>query len=263
MRLLPKILKANTVFIDQDKKVKIKANLFGQPLEDNITDDENDNTEEEAVDIVRQAEDEAAFVRRRAESNAQDIIQKAVEEAARITAEAEFKINEEAKEIRKRSHTEAYQQGIDAAVADGDAIRAEAEGIKAKAMQERDQLRLDSEPEMIALILSIVEKLLGDAIYVNPAVVVSLIRHGFASAGSTLSGKVVIRVSADDYEQVLENKDEIYAAAGGAADIEIIRDTSLGLLDCVIDTPFGGIDVSLTPQYEALRENLIFLMEHP
>ena len=253
---MSRILKAANVFIDQDNKVHIKVEEL--PLPEQA---EAQLPEEAAENIIKKAEDEAAYLIRRAEMEAAALLEKARAEAASYKADVKARVEEEAQRIREQSHQEAYQKGMDEAISEGNAIKTEAQSIRDAAIKERDETRLAIEPDAVNLIINIIDKLLGNAIRVNPAVVVSLIRKGFA--GSTLSGQITIRVSDIEFEHVLARKDELMAAAGGTAELEIVKDLSLSPTDCIIDTPFGGIDVSLTPQFEALRENLIFLLEHP
>ena len=172
----------------------------------------------------------------------------------------------EARRIYEENRQEGYQKGMEEAKAEGDAIKEEAQGVLDSAIREREETRQAVEPDAVNLIINIVDKLLGNSVKINPALVVTLIRQGFA--GATLHGQVTIRVSENDYQETVAHRDEIVAAAsgmaagGGTAEIEIVRDLSLGPTDCIIDTPFGGIDVSLTPQFEALKEHLLFLLEH-
>ena len=265
---MPRILKAATVFIDRENKVQIKADIIpplpetaGAPDLSDSPDLPEISPEELAEDIVKKAEDEANVIILRAEMDAAAILKKARDEAAVFKADSEARAAEDAQRIREESYQEAYQKGVDEATAVGDSIKAEAQSVLQAAIQEKEETLLAIEPDAVNLIIDIVDKLLGAAVKVNPAVVVSLIRQGFA--GATLSGQISIRVSEADYEQTSIYKEELMAAVGGTVEPEIVKDLSLGPTECIIDTPFGGIDVSLRPQFEALRENLIFLLEHP
>ena len=255
---MPRVLKAAEVYVDQDNTVQIKANFF--PAVE--TDAEETPVGESPADILKRAESEADFIMRRADVESGEIMEKAEKEAERIVLMAEARMEEEASKLYEENRKNGYQQGIDEATAEGERIRAEAQSVLEAAIQERDETRAAIEPDAVNLIINISEKLLGNTVRLNPAVVVALIRQGFAGV-SSLTGQVTIRVSEDDYTEVLAYKEELTAAAGGLAEVEVVRDLSLGKADCVIDTPFGGIDVSLTPQFEALKENLIFLLEHP
>jgi len=259
---LSRVLKARDVVVDADNKVHIKVEAYRPPFEESDDDIPPELTAEEiARELLGKAEYEAAGVRERAEVDAQAIKIKAEQDAAAYKARVEAQADAEAQMLREQSQEEGYSQGMAEANAVGEQIRAEAQQVLDDAIQERDEMRLALEPDAVGLIIDIVAKLLGDTVVINPAVIISLIRQGFA--GSTLSGKISVRVSESDYEHAEAGRDELMAAIGGTAELEIVKDLSLGAMDCVIETPFGGIDVSLTPQFEALRENLIYLLEHP
>jgi flagellar assembly protein FliH len=128
------------------------------------------------------------------------------------------------------------------------------------AQMDCDEMRTSVEPEAVNLIIDITRKLLGEAIEIDPSLVAELIRNGFA--GTTFKGPVAVRVSPAAYEAVAEHKEELIAAAGGNAELEIVKDLSLTEpADAVIDTEIGGIDVGLDTQFNAISEDLISLLE--
>lgn len=262
---MPRILKAHTVYVDEDNTVQIKTSLplplAAPEKEPEVVEVEDDTPPEEtAREVISNAENEAALIIKQANKESQQILDQAGFDAEKIKTEAEAQAQIEGFRIFEESKQEGYNQGMADAIAEGEAIKAEAQKVLDAAIRERDETRLAIEPEAVNLIIGIAEKLIGDAVEINPALVVSLIRQGFA--GTTLSGQVTVRTSEADYDQVILHKEELMAAAGGTVEIEVVRDLSLGPTDCIIDTPFGGIDVSLTPQLEALRENLIFLLKN-
>ena len=264
MRLLPRILKAATVYVDQENKVQIKNEAIEMKLpevvEEVLPEVSEIAPEEQAQDIIQQARDEAAFILSQADKEYEEMTARGQEEVETLIAEAQARMEEEGQRIREQCKTEGYQEGIDSALDEATVIRADAKELLDNTHQTCDQMRLDVEPEAVKLIIDIVGKLLADTVKINPAVVVSLIRAGFES--TTLSGQVVVKVSDEDYNAVVEYKEELKASAKGATEVEIVRDLSLKATECVIDTPYGGIDVSLWPQFESLRENLIYLLEH-
>ncbi|MCL2398202.1 MAG: FliH/SctL family protein [Defluviitaleaceae bacterium] len=261
---MPRVLKAATVYVDQENKVQIKNAVIKPKLpeviEEMLPEVSDVAPEEQAQDIVQQAHDDAAFILGQAEKEYEELITKGQKEVENLIVEAQSRMEEEGRRIREECKIEGYQEGIDSALEEATAIRTEAKTLLADTVKTCDQTRLDIEPDVVNLIINIVEKLLANAVNINPSVVVALIRAGFDS--TTLSGQVVVRVSDNDYVSVMEYKEELTAVAKGAANVEIVRDVSLKSTECIIDTPYGGIDVSLTPQFESLRENLIYLLEH-
>ena len=259
---MPRVLKAAEVYIDQDNTVRIKSPLptLAEPEKIEEAEETEEALEEIPEDLIQKAEEEAAFVLRKADIESNNLRTKAKEEAERLIAETQVRLEAEGRQVYEENRQAGYNQGINEATEKGNAIKAEAQKVLDDAIKERDETLKAIEPEAVNLIIDIVEKLLGDSIKINPAVIATLIRKGFE--GVNLSGQVTVRVSEADYPEVIKAKEELTAAAGGTAEIEIVRDLSLKPTDCIIDTPFGGIDISLTPQYEALKADLLYLLDH-
>lgn len=283
MRLLPRVYKAATVFIDHENKVQIKSEAVKSAmpgltelskLPEPPTEDIEKPKEKEpptippeviAFNIKKEAEGEAKIIRTQAHAEAQGITDRAKTEADVLLRECQLSIEEsrtaleeESKQLRETCKQEGYDEGYSVGEKAGEALRVEAQSILDEAKRTREEVLKSIEPDTVDLVTRIVSKLLNDAVTINPAVVVALIRQGLADA--TLSGKVTVRVSEEDYPEVIACKDMILTAVGSSAELEIVSDLSLKATDCLIETPYGVIDCSLTPQYEALCENLTYLL---
>lgn len=205
--------------------------------------------EEFALDIIKKAELEAKAIRI-------DALKKAEEE---IELRRHI-LKTEIKEERSKSHDEGYKEGYDEGLKESLKLKEEAELIYENTIKEREELLKNIEGETINLIINIVKKLLDDTVEMNPDVILVLIKKGLAE--TTLSGDISIKVSSDDYEYVLKNKEKIVPFMDSGSKLEIIRDLSLRKSDCIIETPFGNIDCSLDEQFNLLKENLFFLLEN-
>ena len=253
-----RVLKVGTIEVDNENKVFIN----GVPPVDEAFDDspsEEDVQAKKAMDL------------KKIESKAKKIVARAEEQAEQILAEARVGANKERDSIISQAKTEAaallveskekgYKDGMDSATQEGEAIKAEATKVLNEARATRQEMLDNLEPEVVQIILDVIEKLLVTSVNINPAVIVNLIKQGLES--STITGDVKIYVSAQDYESAMEQKDDILALTDGSVKLEIVKDLSLNPADCVIETPFGSIDSSLGQQYEALRENLIYILSN-
>jgi flagellar assembly protein FliH len=254
-----RILKRHAVSVDTENKVVIDIGEtldIDSPDPDIVSDDPNKRER----DARKSAEKEAARMVRHAESQAEDIISNAIKTAAEKQAAIQKKAEDEAANIMAESREMGYQSGMDSARQEGDAIKAQAQQVLDDANAERAAMQESLEPEIVNMIISITEKLLGNIAEVNPKVITNLVKQGFADA--TITGNVVVYVSADDYDQVIENKDELLAVTDGSVKLEIKKDLSLSPMDCVIETPFGDIDCSLGQQFESLRANLTYILNN-
>jgi flagellar assembly protein FliH len=243
--------------MDRDNKVVIDINdpsVFMQH-QDPIAYDE---TAEPEAERVLTPEEQAANILEAAKREAEAIVNDA--KAAGIAEQAALR-NAAKSDIQvqlEQAKSQGYQEGITIATREGDGIRAQARQVLADAEAEHMAMRAKLEPEMVGLLLRILDKLVGSAVALNPDIILYLVRAGIQN--TTITGDVVIYVSPDDHENVTAKKNEIMALTDGSVKLEIKKDLSLNAMDCVIETPFGNIDCSLGQQYEALRQNITYLL---
>jgi flagellar assembly protein FliH len=249
-------MKAHAVNVDTENIIIIdnatELPSFDAPhgMETHMGELTDEAAESAAERILSTAQRQADEILRQAHANAnsqQDaIIKKAEAEAINITTEAWDK---------------AYADGMAIATVEGDTIKAEAAGILEAAKAERKAMQDGLEPEMVALIITIIEKLLGDIVDISPGVVINLIKQGLSDT-SLSSGTVKIYISDTDYDNVKAREAEIAKLTDGSVTIEIAKDTSLNPTDCVIETPFGDIDVSLDGQLSAVKASLKYILDN-
>ena len=77
-----------------------------------------------------------------------------------------------------------------------------------------------------------------------------------------IMGDIFIHVSADDYESAINDKDDIVSSREGSVNIEIIKDLSMNVGDCLIETPFGNIDCGIDQQLKEVKSNLYYILEN-
>ncbi|MCL2047619.1 MAG: FliH/SctL family protein [Defluviitaleaceae bacterium] len=243
-------MKPEMVNLDTDNKVMIE-----------IAPPEAFDLRDEAVELLISDED--------TQSSAENIVLTAEREAEQIIASARAAAMEEAAKIHQTAEAEAaaliaearetgYNDGMATATKKGEEIKAHAQKILDDANAEREKMQASLEPEIVNMVIAITEKLLGDTVKINPAIIVSLVKQGFA--GTSVTGDINIHVSANDYELIAERIDEISAVVDGSSKIQFIKDLSLSPMDCVIETPMGAIDCSLGQQFETLKANLLYIL---
>ncbi|MCL1997929.1 MAG: FliH/SctL family protein [Turicibacter sp.] len=273
---MPSVLKFYDILVDENNTVQIKTDIPALAVLESEVEiveeggDEEETAEEIARQIVAAAEQqartmhgEATLALADARREAEHIKTIAEQQAATLLEEMRVQGEKDAAAALEVARDEGYQKGLDEAQKVGDKIKADAEAVLVAAKKERDEIHLAIEPDAVQLIIDILEKLMGDIVNVHPNVIISLLKLGFAESTQLYqSEKITIRVSEEDFPQVSLEQDELIALAGGKAELEIISDKGLSRSDCIIETPFGGIDVSLTPQFEAIKENLIYLVKH-
>ena len=91
----------------------------------------------------------------------------------------------------------------------------------------------------------------------NKDVILHLINN--VMRNNELSKEFTIRVSENDYNYVISNKELIYGAASPDYNIEICKDSKLSKNQCVIETDAGVFDCSLDIQLENLIHEIKIL----
>ena len=257
---MSKIFKAHTVSYDAEKKFLVEstadflreaAAVEVEPeIEPQIYVEE---VKEDPLELARVMADELI---RKARGNAESIVEEANKEARAIQLQANMDAEELLESVRREGYEEGYTQGINAA----DSTRIEAEGVLRDAKQRREEILAGIENEVVELIIGSVKKIFDRTYEIDRNTVVYLIKRALSEA--TVTENVKIHVSKDDYDNIIEGKDEIAAVVKGAADdIEYIRNLSLNKGDCVIETAFGNIDCGLDGQFERLKKNLLLIYE--
>ena len=259
-----KIYKSQAINLDFDNKVEIAVmeEAMVPPLEEDdempemldapdieaLTADAEEKAQEIAKTIVDAAKNEAGTIIGQARMEAEGIIKD-----ARRTAEQDSALM--LMDAEKKGYEEGHQKGISTA----QTIVDEAEALKTETLTEREAAIKALEPELINLVIRISRKLVSDTARINPDVVLHLIRQGLSQ--SSFTGDLTLRVSKDDYDNVVSNKEQLMEYLEGGAQFDIVKDFGLGIGDCVIETPFGVIDSSLDMQFEEIGDNLRLILE--
>ncbi|HOQ17606.1 MAG TPA: FliH/SctL family protein [Defluviitaleaceae bacterium] len=242
------IIKGPAVNYNYEQTVQIKANEEF-PKEDLV---KIDNTSAEIIvqNILEKARYDANKMIHEAEKAAAELLDKARQEAIALK-----------KETEEEAWKEGYEKGLQQGILEGEKIKSQAKEELKKAYLEKERIINEIEPQMVQLIIDILEKLLANSIKTNPQYILYLIRKGFSQVKEG-NEKIIIRVSDQDYPLVIESKEELIEDLGINNDIEIIKDSSLSCSDCIIETDFGNIDCSLGVQFEGLKEELLSIKNY-
>ena len=195
-----------------------------------------------------------------AKSKAKGLEQAARKEAEDIVEDAKEKAHKQAIEIRENAYKEGYDDGVVKANKLADSLKAEVEVMRKEGEQYCQDLIKQIEPDMIELIVDILNKLLSTEVEINPKIISILIRQGLSKA--TLTEDISVHVSKEDYPNILESKDEILSSLDTMATVSFVEDPTLKRSDCIIETGFGNIDCSLGVQRDELIKNLYYILKN-
>ena len=232
-----------TKSIRVDSSESTEAGAIGE-ITPQATASADDMAQIRAHEILSNAEQEAR-------AKAEQIIMDARDEVAEMISTA----REEADEERRRAFQEGYAEGAT------EGKRVYAEELDKKIKEEDDMLKRvlseiydewertfsGLEDEVVGLALEIVRKVIGPAEDEIGGVFESLVRNALKQI--TPEGKIVIRVSPDEYERFFSlGNIAITLDSGVSVTATVLRDASLGGGDCIIDTEQETVNAGLNSQ---------------
>ncbi|MEP9412115.1 MAG: hypothetical protein HRF42_12105 [Candidatus Brocadia sp.] len=110
----------------------------------------------------------------------------------------------------------------------------------------REKIWLESEPEIIKLILAISKKIVGYEIDTNS---INVVKHVVKEALSCVGEKkiVTVRLSPDDLKKINEQEPEIIGPG-----IKMVEDRSIAPGGCIVETNFGSVDSQMETRWEEI-----------
>ncbi|WP_317367313.1 FliH/SctL family protein [uncultured Tyzzerella sp.] len=267
---MSRVLKASYITIDNSVVIDNTFNPVTNKEEQILAEEqyiENEELEKNSNDIYNEKiEEELNELKRK-------IIEQANEEANLIIEEAKIKANIDANDIKRKAQEEmnikaevmykegldkGYQEGVEKAENDCQAIRQEAQDILNNTKKEREDTINNLESEIINFILDTTKNILTNSFKFNPNIISLLIKKGLLSIKEIKNLKIF--VSESNYSFVEENKQNILEIDTEKNNIEIIKDTSLKDTDCVIETEVGTIQCNIDEQLSSVKEALHYIL---
>lgn len=198
-------------------------------------------------DIIHKAKEDAALLKREAEL-----------EVERLYSEAMEKIKNQVSDIEQKAKEEGYRYGEELAQQHYSDLIAEAVEFKERSKQEYDETIAAVEHDILKLVISIAAKIVGDEIRNNQEAILGVVRQTISACSNR--EKIVLKVSPEDYEFIIENEEKLRSSVKGLDEMEIKRDGTLEKGSCVIDTGFGSVDGSVDVRLESIRKAFFELM---
>lgn len=238
---------------------------FVRIIDNNIVGDKSLKKEHELEgNIIKSAEDEMAATREQIENvknEAQMLLQNARQEADIIIKEAMTQAESIEEEAKAQGHEEGLLQGRQEAQKELEAAKEE---LKAK--YHNKELKLEDEyydkmkelePEFAKLTCQLVYKLTGILAENKKDVIIYIMNRALREIEN--SKNFLIKVSEEDYEEVMSRVEEIYGKNNPSISIDILAESKLIKNQCLIETDNGIVDASLEVQLEGLIEDIMLL----
>ena len=181
-----------------------------------------------------------------AKGKAEKILTQAQSEATRIRNEAK-RVLEDAKAKRVKSVKKGYAEGESKGLAQ----------VTEKLIQLqrlREQFYEQAEPEVIRLVTTIAEKVIGQIVEENPKLIRSVVKKALERS---LGDRIVVRVNPEDYKVVTAQDSEFRDVIDRTKRITFRQDDTIAKGGCVVETEVGTIDAQIETQLRAIRKALI------
>ena len=224
--------------IDEENQKRQQESAAGE--ETAATEDGFQSFEVENIDMA-EVREQAGAIFEDAQASAEKILEDARAQALMLKEEA-----------RQSGIEEGYQKGMEDAAKQLEAQEAE---LQAHYQQE---LR-EAEPKLVNVVCRLLHKMTGILAEDYQDVMVHMIDQALQELDS--SEKITIKVSEDDYADVYSQMDRLKQQVNSNIELELITDTKLSKLQCLIETETGIINCSLGEQLDRLCTSLKLLSQ--
>ncbi|MGE0489008.1 MAG: FliH/SctL family protein [Vulcanimicrobiota bacterium] len=228
------------------------------PIELEFDDEDLEEPEEEVqkgppIDeqILEQARMKAQQMLQEAQAQAQHYMQQTATQAQQAAQQAE-------EQARERGYQEGlqagHQQGYNASVGEFVERIAQAKDMYVQAVRARRAIVATVEPELARLAVKIAERVLGEAIKVDPEVILAIVRQALGAIKDR--EEVSIRVNPQDVQIVRDHRASFERMVEGLKSFEVVADPTIDPGGCTIETNLGNIDARLHTQLDAIRHGM-------
>jgi flagellar assembly protein FliH len=255
---LSSIIKAPFVsFLDQKKEIKVIETSNSKIINSSSNDNKVDNSNMYIENEIKETSEQMAAILE-AEEECKNKIKNAQIEAEEIISVA----LEEANQLKDNAYNEGkslgYEDGKNEYVKEIEQIKDQLELERQSIAVEKEKAIAEVEPKMVEIIKNIVQKLVNSQVAVDDTIIY-LIKQGFKEI--ELHGDIIIKVSSEDFEYVIDNKEKLTKDVSERVNLEILKELSLQSKECIIETQMGNIDCSLGTQLNGLLKELQFISD--
>lgn len=218
----------------------------------NLQESDNSQLKQISEDVLHAAKQEA-----------DEIVNKAHDEAEQLRAQA----YDESEQIKQSAQEEGYQKGYQEALATAqeeiarqqDALRQQQLDFETEIRATKDNLMKETETKMVEILCEMISNVTGIMLDDYQSVLFYMVNHAMEDMDD--SKNFVIKVSSEDYKEIVSQKENIYGAQNPNISIEIFEDAKLEPLQCLIETDNGIVNLSLDVQLKNLKTALKLMIK--
>jgi flagellar assembly protein FliH len=199
------------------------------------------------------AEAEALLVK--AKEDAKKIIDDATQLAEKIETETRATIDDEKNAALNQARDDGRNEGYAEGKAEVDRLIDRTHTVLERAQDKRGEILVQTEEEVIRLVLLMVRKVVKVISESQREVVVSNVIEALKKVKDR--GNIIIRVNIEDVKLTTEHTKEFIQQLEGVKSIQVAEDSSVDLGGCVIETDFGEIDARISSQLAELEAKIL------
>jgi flagellar assembly protein FliH len=230
----PLILNNNIAIVEEIEEIKV------------------DSVDTSVVDqMINSAKAEAAAIIAEAKVIAEQSSNEALQQVDRIKQQA---YDDGYQKGQQEGHIQGKQSGLDEMqVLINDAAE-KAQRMLTTGEKEAKEMILAAERQIIEIALAVAGRILACQIEENPMIVLPIVKKALEKVRD--QEQIVLRVSADDYEVVVQAKQEFQNIVGREQALTISVDRTIERGSCIVDTSYGLVDAKIDTQFDALKKAL-------
>lgn len=250
----------NTLVIDANKNRVIRQleeqfRVQQETAKETVSEESN----EEGFQSLEIENIDMSDVRRQANA----VFEEAQSAAERLLEEARAEALLLKEEAKNTGMEEGYQKGMREAKMQLEAQETELQnrydGIRQQLEEDYERELREAEPKLVDVVCRLLHKITGIMAEDYRDVVVHMVDRALQDLEG--SQKVVVKVSEEDYANVYSRFDWLKQQVNSNVELELISDTKLGPLECLIETETGIVNCSLNEQLDRLITSLKLLSQ--
>lgn len=245
---MSRIVKSRQIVLNKEK---FKLSPFIIPTEDLDYDEDGVEEEEVSKDDSPKIDIDIESIMEDAKQQADEILQSAIQEKEKILKDAYDDGMEIMESSKREGYEKGYSEGYNNGVNEANKIVEEANKIKKDAVKKYKDYHLNSEEVLIKLVLEVCEKILNDTLDEKESYIFNLVKKSLEKITQTETLK--IRVSEDDYINLISMKNQILPLLDRVDDLNIVQDPSIKKGSVFLETDKGNIDGSIWTQFQEVK----------
>ncbi|MNB90045.1 flagellar assembly protein H [compost metagenome] len=218
-----------------------------------------EEAEQSRRQMLKDAQEFAEEQVRGASLEAENIVESAKTEAEEWWRQRREQDEHLIEAVKSEAFQQGYQEGLTQAEHEMakrmNEMMEEARVVLQEAYKARDVIIQEAEPFLVELSCSIAEKIVDKQLTVEPQFAMDLIRKNLARKRE--QGLISLCVSPSQFSFVNAAREELALAVDSQAELQILPDSTVKDMGCVIRSSFGSIDARIDTQLSEIKKSLV------